>query len=262
MVGTSAALMPLRLLALGDSLTQGVGDPTPGRAGFAGQMEGWVTHLARAVERSGRSVEVTNLARAGAQSSHVVDEQVPLMRATLRRRRVDVASCIVGVNDLCRVEFSIERFSHNYGRAVAALAARSTVVLTATIHQFDQPFPVPAHVRQRLHANIDATNAVIRSTGAAHGALVVDMAASELIRGDVRSVDRLHPNRYGHQLIAAEVLATLQRAGHLCDVPMVAAFPARRGAQDLAHVAWVGGYVHRIVTQRLRDSRSSQAADT
>ncbi len=55
----------MRLLTLGDSLTQGVGDPTPERAGFSGQLDGWVTHLSRALQASGRTVAVTNLAVSG-----------------------------------------------------------------------------------------------------------------------------------------------------------------------------------------------------
>lgn len=242
----------MRLLTLGDSLTQGVGDPTPGRAGFSGQLDGWVTHLSQALQDSGRTVAVTNLAVSGAQASHVVSTQLPQALLTV----ADVATIIIGVNDLCRPGFDIAAFAQNYGAALVALTAVSPVVLSATIHEFDEPFPVPSGLRQKLHTNTEAANEVIRTICAQRKVLVVDMANSNQMGPNVRSVDLLHPNRYGHQLIAAEVLTVLHAAGHFCDASMTPPQPMRRGVSDLAHVAWVGTYMQRVVAGRIRQSHS------
>ena len=82
------------------------------------------------------------------------------------------------------------------------------------------------------------------------------MANSNQMGPNVRSVDLLHPNRYGHQLIAAEVLTVLHAAGHFCDASMTPPQPMRRGVSDLAHVAWVGTYMQRVVAGRIRQSHS------
>lgn len=50
-------------------------------------------------------------------------------------------------------------------------------------------------------------------------------------------------NRYGHQIVAAEVVKELQGRGRFLAVEPLVAVPVRRGAADLAHVAWVSGYV-------------------
>jgi len=240
----------VRLLTLGDSLTQGVGDPTPGRAGFSGQLDGWVKHLSRALQDSGRTVTVTNLAVSGAQTSDVVNTQLPKAKVTA----ADVATLIIGVNDLCRPGFDIDAFAQNYGVALAALTNMSPVVMSATIHEFDQPFPVPSALRQKLHANIEAANEVITTVCAQLNVLVLDMTGSDQMGPNVRSVDLLHPNRYGHQLIAAEVLAVLQTAGHFRNATMAPPQPVRRGVSDLAHLAWVGTYMQQVVVERIRQT--------
>ena len=238
------------MLTLGDSLTQGVGDPAPGRAGFSGQLDGWVTHLSRALEASGRTVAVTNLAVSGAQASHVVSMQLPRALVTV----ADVASLVIGVNDLCRPGFDIDAFARNYGIALTALTKVSPVVLSATLHEFDQPFPVPTKLRQKLHTNTGAANEVITTVCAQLKVLVLDMANSDQMGPNVRSVDLLHPNRYGHQLIAAEMLEVLQAAGHFRNASMAPPQPTRRGVSDLAHVAWVGTYMQQVVAERIRQS--------
>ena len=87
-------------------------------------------------------------------------------------------------------------------------------------------------------------NEIIASAVSDFGLVLVDLAGRpEMFTSAVRAVDRLHPNRYGHQLVAAEVVKELHGRGHLLAVEAPVAVPGRRGAADLAHVAWVSGYV-------------------
>ena len=78
--------------ALGDSITLGVGDPAPG-----GGWRGWAAFLAESLP-GGRLV---NLAANGARAADVERTQLP--RAL--ELRPDVASVVVGVNDILRAGF-------------------------------------------------------------------------------------------------------------------------------------------------------------
>jgi lysophospholipase L1-like esterase len=230
----------MRFVALGDSMTQGVGDPRPGRAGFAGELDGWVSHLATAVRASGTPFDVTNVARAGARLEHVVAEQLNIALAA----RPEVASCFVGVNDLWDRDMDSDVFAERFDNLFRRLAAVCPIVITASIHDVFGPFPMRQPLRDQVNGNVARMNEVITDVAARRGLVVIDMAnRSEMFTSSVKAIDRLHPNRYGHQLIAAEVVQELQHRGHLLDVAGPVAEPIRRGAHDLAHLVWVGGYV-------------------
>ncbi len=230
----------LRFVGLGDSLTQGVGDPRPGMAGFAGQLDGWVSYFAAAVEGSGQPVEVRNFALAGSRIEHVIADQLQDALAA----PADVMSCFVGINDLWIADLDLDEFGVRFNALFRDLRAHSPVVITASIHDVFAPLPVRAPLREKLNRNVSVMNDIINDAVTEHGLVLIDLAGRpEMFTSAVRAVDRLHPNRYGHQLIAVEVVKELHGRGHLLDVVPPTAAPVRRGAADLAHVAWVSGYV-------------------
>ncbi len=232
----------LRFVGLGDSLTQGVGDPRPGRAGFAGELDGWVSYFAEAVRASGQDVDVRNFALAGARIEHVIAEQLPTALAA----PADVISCFIGINDLWIADLDLDEFGGRFHGLFRELTTHAPIVITASIHDVFAPFPVRAPLREKLNRNVAAMNAIIDSAVSEQGLVLVDLAGRpDMFNSTVRAVDRLHPNRYGHQLIAAEVVIELHAQGHLFAVEPPVAVPNRRGAADLAHVAWVSGYVKR-----------------
>jgi len=47
----------VRIVAVGDSLSEGVGDPAPGWAGGRGDLHGWVHHLSELLTATGRATE-------------------------------------------------------------------------------------------------------------------------------------------------------------------------------------------------------------
>jgi len=96
-------------VALGDSITVGMGDPVPGR--------GWAALLAGALPEP----EVHNLARLGALAADVERVQLPAAMTL----RPDVASVVVGINDTLRGDFDPERTGASVARTVAALRARA-----------------------------------------------------------------------------------------------------------------------------------------
>src|SRR6185437_1113830 len=81
----------MKLVALGDSITLGYGDPMPG-----GGWRGWASLLADAV-----GADLHNLAKSGAQVGDVAESQ--LSRAVALQP--DVATVVVGVNDTLRDTF-------------------------------------------------------------------------------------------------------------------------------------------------------------
>jgi lysophospholipase L1-like esterase len=247
----------ISILGLGDSLTQGVGDPRPGIAGFRGQLDGWLTHFSQALDLSGYDVELNNLALAGCRVDDVLDTQLPRVAGAT----AEIAACFIGVNNLWDVNISIEKFAERYDLLAERLSAQFPVVVVASLHDIFAPFRVKEPTRVRLLENIDGVNNTIRASVVRHGLVLMDFASRpEVFTRAVRSVDFLHPNRYGHQLIAAEVLQLLQKErGMFADVPVPSATPIRRGTHDIAHIAWVSGYVKRNWRTWRADAARSKA---
>ncbi len=254
----AASTDTLRFVGLGDSLTQGVGDPRPGRAGFAGELDGWVTYFADAVRASGRDTNVENYAVAGARIEHVVADQLPRALAA----PADVMSCFIGINDLWIADLDLDEFGRQFHALFRDLAAHAPTVITASIHDVFAPFPVRTPLRAKLLDNIAAMNDAIASAVSDYNLVLIDLAGQpEMFTSAVRAVDRLHPNRYGHQLVAAEVVNELHRRGDFLNVTPPVAVPSRRGAADLAHIAWVTGYVKQN-WKRWREEMAATKADT
>ena len=249
----------IQIVGLGDSLTEGVGDPRPGRAGFSGELDGWVTHVAESIRASGRSVEVRNYAVAGARLDDVIELQLPRALA----EAADVMSCFVGINDLWDPNIDLAKFGDRFSGLFRTMSSHASIVLTASIHDVFAPLPVRTPLRQKLMRNIAAMNEVVYDAASTFDLVLVDLAARpETFNSAVRALDRLHPNRYGHQLIAADVLNELRLRGYMLDVDPPVAVPVRRGLPDLAHAAWVSGYVRQNWRRWRREMAASKLAAT
>ncbi|MFE5668758.1 SGNH/GDSL hydrolase family protein [Streptomyces niveus] len=239
------------LVAVGDSVSEGVGDPYRG-----GALRGWIHYLtAEPVGRPGLEL-VANLARSGATV------------AALRRDQLDRAvalapayiTCVIGVNDVIPGRFDVARFEDDYAHVVAALSGAAGVgVLTMTLHDVGAALPLPRARRARLRRRIAEANEVIERVSRRNGAWLID--ARVAVRPDgagIVCVDRLHPNRRGHRYLAA-LAGDLLRAGGAAPGAATAlpdADPLRdRITSGARHALWVGGHLVRPLAGALFTSR-------
>ncbi|MGW7383655.1 SGNH/GDSL hydrolase family protein [Streptomyces sp. NPDC054794] len=195
-------MRPVRFVALGDSLTEGVGDP-------AGEgWRGWAALLAGGL--SGDSVDFTNLAVSGAQTRDVLERQTP---AALDLRP-DVASVVIGVNDTLRCTFDIHAVAANLDKAYAAVTGQGAVLLTACLPDPGSMLRLPGALARPLARRQRAVNAVVHALSERYGA--VHLHASEgawLADRAMWSADRLHPGERGHRQLALRFHALLAKAG-------------------------------------------------
>jgi lysophospholipase L1-like esterase len=188
-------------VALGDSITVGMGDPAPGG------WRGWAALLAGTLDQP----EMHNLATLGALAGDVERIQLP---AALDRKP-DVASVVVGINDTLRGDFDPERTGASVGRTVAALRACGAEVLTMRLPDPGQMFGLPGALARPLARRMHAVNAAVDEVARRHGTVHLD-AARDPATYERRywSVDRLHPNERGHRLIACRFHGLLASSGY------------------------------------------------
>ncbi|MEV6588940.1 SGNH/GDSL hydrolase family protein [Streptomyces acidicola] len=194
-------MRPLRFVALGDSLTEGVGDP----AGDG--WRGWAALLGDGLDPA---VDFTNLAVSGAQTRDVLERQTPAALAL----RPDLVSIVIGVNDTLRCTFDIHSVAARLDRAYAAFRAQGTGLLTACLPDPGSMLGLPGSLARPLARRQRAVNTVVHALSERYEA--VHLHASEgawLMDRAMWSADRLHPSERGHRQLAVRFHALLAEAG-------------------------------------------------
>jgi lysophospholipase L1-like esterase len=195
-----------RFVALGDSLTEGVGDP-----GRRGKLRGWADRLAAAMAPADPGFAYKNLARRGLRSEEVRRTQLePALRL-----EPDLASVLVGMNDVLEPRFHPARFEQELESIVGPLRQSGAVILTATIPDVTLFSPLPRRVLSGIRARLRAASEAVRAISQRHDAVLLDLEAlPEVRQRQVMSVDRLHPSPRGHVLLARAFAELLEeRAG-------------------------------------------------
>ncbi len=170
-------------------------------------MRGWADRLAQNVaESEALEIHYANLAVRGSVAAQVRDEQLPVALAL----EPDLASVVVGVNDLLRPRFDLNETLWNVESAWAHLRAVGATVLSFTFPDITSSMVLPPHFARRLAALNDA----IRIAAARHGVLVVDLATEPAaLRPGSWAPDRLHANEIGQDRIAAAMAHLLGLPG-------------------------------------------------
>ncbi|MEU6356109.1 SGNH/GDSL hydrolase family protein [Streptomyces sp. NPDC047072] len=192
----------LRFVALGDSLTEGVGDPV------GDGWRGWAALLAAGLAED--DVDFVNLAVSGAQTRDVLERQLPQGLAL----RPDVVSVVVGVNDTLRCTFDIHAVAARLDRVYAAFSAQGAVLLTACLPDPGAMLGLPGALARPLARRQRAVNTVVHALSERYGA--VHLHASEgawLTDRAMWSADRLHPGERGHRQLAVRFHALLASRG-------------------------------------------------
>jgi lysophospholipase L1-like esterase len=190
-----------RYVALGDSISVGMGDPLPG-----GGWRGWPALLATGLP----APEVHNFAVLGAQTADIERDQLPAALAL----KPDVASVVCGLNDTLRGGFDPDRTGATISRVIGALKDQGAEVLTMRMPDPGAMLGIPQALARPLARRMHEVNAVLDTLAAQHGTLHFDAAGDpESYERRNWSVDRLHPNERGHRLIARRFHALLEESG-------------------------------------------------
>lgn len=201
--------MYLRVAALGDSTTVGIGDPVP--TGW----RGWARLLAEALGSS-YDVSFCNLAVSGATAATVRSDQL----ADAVAHRPDLASLIVGVNDTMRSSWDPVRIRADVLGCAEALHGAGATLVTARFHDHGAVFGLPGVLRRPLAARIEVVNRVYDEVHGTYGGIRLDLATRpEVTTRRFWSVDRLHPSELGHRALAHAYAELLVAEGLVFDLP-------------------------------------------
>ena len=184
---------------MGDSAAAGTGD-----ADRNGALRGWGYYLA---QHFNQPLVYANLSRPGAQSGEVFIDQLPkalVLEPTL-------TAVIVGGNDALRNGFSPDVLRQNLRQTLKQLREVGSEILLLQLHEPTSIAPLPKTLGKVLNRRINFVNAVTRAVGAEFGAHILAVRDIPGVYDRNRwHVDRMHPSKFGHQILAQnfrEILA-------------------------------------------------------
>src|SRR6476620_8927597 len=112
-----------RYVAIGDSFTEGVGDPDPARPNG---LRGWADRVAEVLATRSERFGYANLAIRGRKLRPILEEQLEPALAL----EPDLVTSYAGANDILRPRVDIDAMAAAYDEAVGELVATgATVVL-------------------------------------------------------------------------------------------------------------------------------------
>ena len=187
-----------RYVALGDSFTEGIGDPNPQSPGG---HRGWADRVAEELAHGHEDFAYANLAIRGRLLNQIIDEQLqPAIDL-----HPDLVTICAGGNDVIRPGGDPDLLAEKMDGTVSRLRETGATVVLFTGPDIGST-PVLGSVRGR----VAIYNENLRTVAARHDAVLADMwALRELSNPQMWAPDRLHFSPLGHHTIAAMVLDTL-----------------------------------------------------
>jgi lysophospholipase L1-like esterase len=228
-----------RYVALGDSFTEGVGDPD---ASLPNGVRGWADRVAGAL--AGDDFTYANLAIRGRKLLPILAEQIePALEM-----KPDLVSIYAGANDVLRPRVDIDRLVEAYDVALGRLVDAGAHVLTFTAYD-----PGGSPVFGALRGRFAIYNELVRQVAERHGATLVDFWRLRDYRDDrFWDVDRMHMSSVGHQRMAIAVLDALgvQHDLTMPDLPPRPVLTAKE--RRAANLEWAKAHAAPWVKRRIQ----------
>lgn len=230
-----------RYVALGDSFTEGVGEPEPRSPGG---LRGWADRAAEELSLSHEDFAYANLAVRGLLLRQILDQQVGPALAL----KPDLITLNGGGNDLIFRRSDPDKLSVRLDAAVELLASTG-----ATVVLFAGPDWGATPVLGRTRGKVAIFNENLRIIAGRHDAVIADLwALRELTHPLMWDPDRLHFSPLGQHSIAAMVLDTLN-VRHTLEPMMPKELPERRWREVRADdILWAREHLFPWVLQRLK----------
>ena len=232
-----------RYVALGDSFTEGVGDPDPSRPNG---LRGWADRVAEVLAGRSDDFGYANLAIRGRKLAAIIEEQLEPALAL----EPDLVTIHGGGNDVLRPRVDIDALAATYDDAIRRLATSDARIVMFTLYD-----PGPKGIYGPVRGRMAIFNEWVREIADTHGVTVVDLwRLRGHDPGHVMDPDRMHLNPAGHQHVAMAVLDALGVSHDLEPHPPRELPLLRRREQWSEHARWtrefLGPWVHRRVTGR------------
>ncbi|MFF1883158.1 SGNH/GDSL hydrolase family protein [Pseudarthrobacter sp. NPDC058196] len=238
-----------RFVALGDSYTEGIGDPEPLSLGG---LRGWADRVAEELASGRPDFAYANLAIRGMLLRQILDGQL----AAALSLKPDLVAIAAGGNDIIFRHGDPDKLAGKLDQAIGTLAATGATVLL-----FAGPDWGNTPVFGKIRGRVAIYNEHLHTIGARHHTIMVDLwCLPELQHASMWDPDRLHLSPLGHHAVAA---ATLDALGveHALKPLQPRPLPAHGWTQARAEdLVWARQYFMPWVLKQLRPHQADALA--
>ena len=234
-----------RFVALGDSFTEGIGDPDPDAPGG---NRGWADRVAEVLAKDAPDFAYANLAVRGKLIAQIVADQIePAIEL-----KPDLISLCAGGNDVIRPGTDPDEIASQFDDAVARLSQTGAAIVVFT--GIDTGF---TPVFRPFRGKVAIYNENVRAVAERYDCIVADQWALKTVQ-DPRffDVDRLHYNALGHHEVARMVLRALNVPNDLQPQQPDPAPPRRWREARADDLGWAREHLVPWVLRRLRHQSS------
>ncbi|MFI2761811.1 SGNH/GDSL hydrolase family protein [Streptomyces echinatus] len=185
-----------RYAVIGDSLSAGTGDPTPGY-----QDQGWPDRVADVLRSVRPDLDYLNVSETGATTAQTLEKQA----ARMVEFSPDLLHLPCAANDIARRRPDFGEMERTLRRMYDVAQGTGALLTTFTL---GRAYVVP--VFPDWPQRIAAVNEIVRGLASEYGAVVVDMWDHPVNdRGNLLSEDRIHFSTSGQAVMAAEMVRKL-----------------------------------------------------
>jgi lysophospholipase L1-like esterase len=232
-----------RFVAIGDSFTEGVGDPDATRPNG---LRGWADRVAEVLAGTSEGFGYANLAIRGRKLQPILDEQLEPALAL----QPDLVTSYAGANDIMRPRVDIDTLATSYDEAIGRLTAAGTTVVLFTA--FD---PGGSAIYRPLRGRFALYTEAVREISERHQTHLVDFWRMREYRDfGYWDTDRMHLGPAGHQRMAMVVLDTLGVPHDLQPLPLTVHPELTSRELRAKNLEWArthaAPWVHRRITGR------------
>jgi lysophospholipase L1-like esterase len=193
-----------RLVVLGDSIAEGIGDPVPGYPDRP-----WADQLAAALDVVNPGVLYRNLGVRGLKSDEILFDQMP----KAMRFGPDLAVVSAGGNDILGRRFDSTRTARRLDALIGSLADVGARVVTFSLFDLSATPFVPDEMKAGLRERLEELAWITEQTSQVYGGAHVDFLDDPRTADPaIYSADRLHANRRGHALVLSGMVHALAAA--------------------------------------------------
>ena len=187
----TGTIQRVRYVAIGDSLTAGVGTTS--------SKDSFPYTLSEMLAQSGRNVELMNLGVPAAKTQDVIDSQLQEVLSN----DPDIVTMLIGINDI-QAFVSGETFKRNDEKIIDELQSRTR----ANIIIINLPYLGTADLitwpfSWIYHARITTFNNIIKKIAESKGLTLIDLNKATKDRSarssDYYSIDQFHPSAKGYK---------------------------------------------------------------
>ncbi len=234
-----------RYVAIGDSFTEGIGDPDDR---VPGGHRGWADRVAEQLSVEHQDFAYANLAIRGRVLRQILDEQIDQALSL----KPDLITISAGGNDVIRPGSDPDVIAAELETGLAKLTNSGAAVVLFTGPDTGDSLSIG-----NVRAKTAIYNENLHMVAKQHDAIIADMwAVRELRQQQMWADDRLHFSPLGHHTIALMVLDTLN-VPHQLEALEVAPLPAKSWREAAAEdLVWARQHLAPWVLRRLRHQSS------